>query len=815
MYSYDEALEATLEYFNNDELAAKVFVDKYALRDNDKNILEKTPDDMHRRIAREIARVEQNKFAKPLNEQEVFEFLKGFHRIVPQGSPLYGIGNKHQYVTLSNCYVLDSPLDSYAGILWTDEQVAQVSKRRGGVGMCLNNLRPKDQPTHNSSRTTSGLASWMQRYSNTSREVGQDGRRGAQMQILSVHHPELDTFLTIKEDKSKVTGSNISVALTDEFLDAVLHKKDYEQRWPVDSQNPIIRQTVPAIDVWNKIIKMAHSNGEPGLLFWDTIIRDSPADQYADLGFRTIATNPCSELPLSVLDSCRLLLLNLYSYVRNPFTKTAYFDYKAFFEDVRIAQRLLDDIIDLEIECIDRIISKIDSDPEPAEVKARERSLWVRVKQNCVNGRRTGLGTTALGDTLAALGIKYGSAKSIVETDKIFKTLKFGSYYESVMLAKELGPFPLWDWERDSNCPFIQRMGEEKLDFGGLGLDGAHLLSIIEKYGRRNIANLTNAPAGSISIECQTTSGIEPLFLPFHIRKKKGNPGDEHFRSDEVDQNGDHWMHFTVYHPKLQAWMNYREQNGLSSKFEDSPWFGCCANDIDWKQRVKLQAAAQRHIDHAISSTINLPEDVPVEKVAEIYEAAWKAGCKGITVYRDGSRTGVLVADTQKKVEDRPRELACDVYHITVEGVHYFVLVGLLNGQPYEVFAGKNGFLNKSIKAGRIIRKRKGFYKAVFDDDEETELAPITATCTEYEEIITRLTSALLRSGANMHLIVKQLEKVQGEMHGFSRSLARTLKKYIPDGADEGEKCPECKVGDLIRAEGCILCKNCGFSKCL
>ena len=686
MYGYEEALEASIQYFNGDTLAAKVFIDKYALRDNNKNLLEKTPDDMHKRIASEISRIEKKKYRdtgiKPLDTKEVYEYLKDFKKIIPQGSPMYGIGNKKQCVTLSNCYVLDSPADSYGGIHWTDEQITQISKRRGGVGIDISHLRPAGEPTKNSSRTTSGISSWMERFSNSTREVGQDGRRGAQMQCISVHHPEVLTFANIKKDRSKVTGSNISVRLTNEFLRAVASNNKYEQRWPVDSDNPSISQKVSAVDVWDNIIENAHDNAEPGLLFWDNIIENSPADCYAKEGFATIATNPCSELPLSALDSCRLLLLNLFEYVKEPFTSKAYFDYPEFFEDAKIAQRMMDDIIDLELEAIETIIKKIKKDPESESIKSREWSMWHRIRDNCENGRRTGLGITALGDTIAALGFKYASERSIQETDQLFKTLKFASYLSSAEMSEELGPFPVWDFEKEKDNKFLKRIRREKLDFGGLKVKGSDIMDKIKMVGRRNISNLTCAPAGSVSIECQTTSGIEPLFMPSYIRKKKGYPSDTDFRVDETDQNGDSWMYFEVYHPKLQGWMN----DNPDKKFEDSPWHGACAEDLNWKQRIKLQAAAQQHIDHAISSTLNLPEDVSVEQVGEIYAEAWKRGCKGITVYRKNCRSGVLIEESKKqeegsdgRLEDekRPRILPCDVYHVSVQQNKYFVLVGL------------------------------------------------------------------------------------------------------------------------------------------
>ena len=819
IYTQEEAYASSLGYFGGDEIATDVFLSKYALRNSQKQLLEKDPDQMHRRIARELARVERKKYkdtdTEPLSTEEIYQLLKGFQRIVPQGSPMYGIGNKEQYVTLSNCYVLDSPLDSYGGIHWTDEQVTQISKRRGGVGLDLSNLRPVLSPTRNSSRTSSGIASWMDRYSNSTREVGQDGRRGAQMQTISVHHPEVLTFATIKNDRTKVTGANVSVRLTDEFLQAVKDGTEYEQRWPVeDTTAPAISRMVDARTVWQEIVKNAHEMAEPGLLFWDNIINNSPADCYYHVGFRTISTNPCSELPLSALDSCRLLLLNLFSYVDNPFTSKASFNYEAFYEDAKIAQRLMDDIIDLEIECIERIMAKIIADPEPDAIKQRELDMWDRIHYNCRTGRRTGTGITALGDTLAALGLKYSSSKGIRTAEKIYKALKFACYESSIDMAEILEPFHHWDAKAEKDCEFFKRFSEETLDCDTFEVDGGALIARMNKVGRRNIALLTTAPAGSVSILTQTTSGIEPLFMLSFWRFKKINPGDENVRVDRVDDNGDSWQKYMVYHPKVQMWMDITGKTDPT----ESPWYGSCAEELDWKKRVKLQALCGSHVDHAISSTLNLPAEVTPEEVGEIYETAWKAGCKGITVYRKGCRDGVLVADEAKQQDEpekRPRKLPCDVYHIQVQHQQYFVLVGLKDGEPYEVFAGKNGFMPKSITTGTIIRKRKGFYKAIFDDS-DIELSPITASCSEHEETITRLTSGLLRSGANMHFIVQQLEKVGGDMNGFARSVARALKKYIPDGTEEkGQACPECGIEPLVRQEGCVTCKACGWARCM
>lgn len=1241
IYSYEEVLAASKKYFEGEELPAKIFADKYSLRNNQEELLELTPDDMHRRLAKEFARVEAKKFAKPFTEEEIYGWFYKYETLIPQGSPIYGIGNPYQYVTLSNCYVLTTPEDNYNSILDTDKQLVNISKRRGGVGIDLSLLRPAGSLTNNAARTSTGVPSWMERYSNSIREVGQclhedslvlsfsgikkikdivpgesvwtkkgwvevnnvynngkknvykittsagysvisskdhiyqtfnengdltettlenlnigddvilclgeadrkasgyisleisdykntnnkpdncilpilldenlayllgygygdgyvihdeygdnglefacsnnyptiksklqricldsfeydikysdgdgalenlsiynktivqflahnnllkqksssiefpelilksnirvqlaflsgyfdadgdavsvktgyrfrsinreflekvqillssfgiaskiteqdrseqgwqslhslaivgtisqqkfvylfghsikvqdtgfiskrdcwlspfkaksfgikhnkysycpdntqylslatlyrlkeenkiinnllqdtiknieyigeantydlgleeehlfwcngmyvhnSGRRGALMTTLDVHHPDIEKFITIKNDRTKVTGANISVRLSNEFLNAVNNNENYELRFPVKSLSPKFSKKISAKYIWDMIIHNAWAMAEPGLLFWDNVIQDSIPDCYTEFGFATVSTNPCSELPLSELDSCRLLVINLICCVVNPFTKDAHFDYKKLYELSQIGQRLMDDLIDLELEAIDRILEKIKNDPEKESIKKDEIELWQKIKHQCEIGRRTGLGITVLGDTLAALGIKYGSEESITVTDKIYKTLKFGSYRSSVDMAKELGAFPIWNWQLEKDNPFLNRIKDECLDFTIPNDDpqvcnqlkpifGKELFADIEKYGRRNIANLTTAPTGTISTQAgfqigdnwyhNTTSGIEPCFKTSYTRRKKGNPGDTNFRTDFVDQNGDHWMEFPVYHSGVSAWMSV---NNKTTEDETSPYFQATSNHINWQQRVKLQAAAQRHIDHSISSTVNVPEDITEEEVAKIYETAWKSGCKGVTIYRENCRSGVLIDNSKAKKEtpsgERPKELNCEVYHITSKGQSYFVLVGMLNDKPYEVFAGKNGFLDKSIKSGKIIRIKKRLYKAVFDD--ETELTPITACSNEQEETITRLTSALLRSGASMHLIVQQLERVGGDMHSFAKALARVLKKHIPDGTKEhGESCPECKQEALVRAEGCVRCQSCGWTKC-
>ena len=816
--NYDQSFAISKDYFNGNELAAKVFLDKYAVRDNEGNLVEPSPECMHVRMAIEFTRIEKKKFKDPISYEEILSYFDYFKKIIPQGSILYGLGNDFQAISLSNCFVLESPIDSYGGIHRTDEQLSQVSKRRGGCGLDISNLRPNHTPTKNAAMTSTGIIPFMERYSTSIREVGQNGRRGALMITMSVHHPEVVEFAKVKRDKTKVTGANLSIRLTDEFLNAVEKDEMYEQRWPVDSKDPKTSKQVRAKDVWNEIIDNAWYMAEPGLLFWDNILRESPADCYAEYGYETISTNPCSELPLSYLDSCRLLLLNLFSYVKNPFKRNAYFDFEEFHHDTMIAQRLMDDLIDLELEKIEQIITKIENDPESDNIKKVEREMWEKVHHTCKTGRRTGCGITALGDAIAAVGLKYGSQKSIDFTDKVYKTLKLAAYRSSVEMAKELGPFDVWDHNLEKDCPFIKRIKDED----------EKLWKDMKKYGRRNIALLTTAPAGSVSLLAKlvnqygSSSGIEPQFsiLPY-TRKKKINPNDENAKTDEVDQSGDHWQHFDVYAAGVQDWMDISGQKDI----EKSPWWGCCAEDIDWKQRVKLQAAAQRHVDHGISSTLNLPEDVTKEKVAEIYEAAWKSGAKGITVYRKGCRTGVMV-DKPKSVRNgntihktqapkRPKKLDAELHFTRVKGEHYFVIVGSLHehDDPYEIFIGNNGFvLKRGSIEGSVVREKRGVYHGCFGED--IEIRNISTYCSDEEESLTRMISTALRHGADVSFIVHQLEKTRGDLTGVAKALVRVLKKYVKEGCSvTGEECPACK-SDLTRSEGCVSCKNCGWSKC-
>ena len=835
VYTEEEAKQSSTEYFNGDELSSKVFIDKYALRNENQELVENNPEKMHRRIAKEFARIEKEKFKNPLTEEEVFLYLDKFKYIIPQGSPMYAIGNSYQYVSASNCFVIESPYDSYAGILKTDQEIVQISKRRGGVGTDLSNLRPNNTPTSNASRTSTGIIPFMERYSNSCREVGQNGRRGAEMLTLSVHHPQIMDFIKIKNDETKVTGANISVRLTDEFLNAVKRKEKYELRWPVDGDNPQIKEEIDANEVWDEIVKSAHNRAEPGILFWDNIIKESPSDCYSDEGFKTISTNPCGELPISAYDSCRLMVLNLYSFVKNPFTKDAKFDYDDLYEKAKITQRLMDDLIDIEIECINNIIKKVKKDPEPEEVKYTELNLWEKIKKNCIQGRRTGTGITALGDTIAALNLKYGSEKSIKTAEQIYKTIKLGAYRSSVDMAKEIGPFDIWNKDKEKNNPFIKRLFKDSK-----GID-ENLENDMKKYGRRNISLLTLSPTGSVSIESQTSSGVEPVFQLYYTRRKKINPNDSTSRVDFVDQSGDSWQEYPILHPKVKDWI---KENNIEFKkeekfnpeiLENSPWWGCCAEDLKWTQRVKLQAAIQKHCDHSISSTINVPENISVEKVKEIYEMAWNSGCKGVTVYRKNCRTGVLV---NKDIENhdnerlkiflskthapkRPKELECNVYHPTCRRQKYYVIVGLLEGSPYEVFTGINAdyegdiIIPKRINEGKTIKIARGKYSLIhYNNKGEEENYELTGIHTDDTvDNLTRIISTCLRHGVDISFIVHQMEKTEGDLASFSKVIARTLKKYA-SGEVSGESCPSCKSESLVRQDGCKLCSKCGYSAC-
>jgi len=821
IYTYEEAILASLNYFNGDDLAASVFVSKYALRNNKNEIIESSPEQMHRRLAKEFAR-KKKKYPNPISEEEIFNYFDRFKWIVPQGSPMSAVGNPYQIQSCSNCFVIPSPEDSYGGIMKTDQEQAQIMKRRGGVGFDISHIRPKGLETKNAARTTDGIGVFMDRFSNTCREVAQNGRRGALMLTISGHHPEVSTFINIKKDKKRVTGANISLRLSDEFMQAVKDGENLELRWPVDSKNPKTKQIVEARSIWNQIIDAAWESAEPGLLFWDTAQKYTPSDIYKDFGYESIATNPCGEIILSAYDSCRLMCINLFSFVNNPFTKNASFDFTKMQKISEIAQRLMDDMIDIEIEQIDKIISKIDSDPESEDSKYAEYKLWRNIRQACINGRRTGLGITALGDALAALGVRYGSKESIAITEKIYKNLAIGSYRSSCNMAKERGAFPIFSSTLEEGHPFLQRIWDAAPD----------VYEIYKKYGRRNIANTTTAPTGSVSTLTQTTSGIESAFLVFYTRWKKINPNDNFTRIDRVDEMGDKWQAYPVFHHHFKTWMDVNGHKFDESKakdiksaedlefYKDSPYYKATSNDVDWVASVDIQSVAQKWIDHAISKTCNLPKDCTKEVVAEVYMRAWERGCKGFTVYRDGCRDGVLVANNSVKKETlqktnapkRPKTLDCDIHHTKSRGEDFFIIVGLLDGNPYEVFAGKNGCVTHA-KKGKISKHQRGQY--VLNAEDGTVVKDICDLLTDEQAVITRLLSLSLRHGSDISFAVDQLEKSPGDMTNFGKAIGRVLKKYIKDGTKiTGHSCESCGSSNVFRQEGCATCRDCGISKC-
>ena len=786
-----------LEYFNNDDLAATVFSEKYALPG------EKTPTDTFNRLACEFFRIEQSKFKEPLSRDEIFNLFDKFKYLVPGGSVLFGVGNNTQIISLSNCYVTESPLDSYSSIIKTDGQIVNIAKRRGGVGLCLDNLRPNNFPTRNAARTSTGIIPFMERYSNSIKEVGQAGRRGAALMLLSVHHPQILDFINSKIEDNKISGANISVKLSNEFLTAVKNNTEYELRFPVDKDKPCQwRSKIMATTVWNAIIHAAWTRGEPGILFWDNIQSTGPADCYPE--YRSVATNPCGEQPLSELDSCRLMSINLFSCVTNPFTTTAMIDYKLLYKVAYDSTRMMDNLVDLESEKVQGIIDKIKQDPEPDYIKNDELKLWETIKVHNDQGRRVGLGSMALADTFAALGIKYGSEESLKLAENIFRTIKLAAYRSSVDMAKELGSFVGYDSEKEKDNPYIIRIKEEDPE----------LYADMIKYGRRNIALTTVAPTGSISILTKTTSGLEPLFNLSYTRRSKVTDNSE---PDSIDKEGIKWKHFEVLHPKLQLWSNITGEKDPTK----SPYYDSTADKIDWIQRVKLQGTIQKHICASISSTINLPNEIDVEIVSDIYNEAWKCNLKGITVYRDGCRAGVLVnnaTDYTEHAPRRPKEIPCEIYHITVSKkldklrtFSYLVAIGILNNKPYEIFAMENGNYNKKSTIGSIIRVAKSKYTIKCDTGDIIE--NITGDTTDQEDSLTRMVSLALRHGVPINFIVEQLGKVQGEIFCFAKSIARSLKKYIKDGTKSSESCPNCDM-KLVYENGCYVCRNCGFSKC-
>jgi len=823
MYTYDEVLEASIEYFGGDELAASVFAGKYALQDIDGNYVELTPDDMHARIASEFAAIE-TKYDNSMHYEEIYNLFKDFKYVVPQGSPMSGIGNKAKIQSLSNCFVIEAPADSYAGILKTDQEQVQIMKRRGGVGFDISTIRPKGMVTSNAAKTTDGIEVFLDRFSNSCREVAQGGRRGALMLSVSVHHPQVMDFIKIKRNLSRVTGANISVRVTDEFMDAVKKDITYHQRWPVDSDDPEVQNYTSAREIWDALIEGAHASAEPGVLFWDTATRMTPSDAYTDVGFGSVSTNPCGEIILSPYDSCRLMLINLTSFVLKPWSKDAKFDLGKFRVIARKAQRLMDDMIDLEIKQIDKILAKIDNDPENDEVKYYERNLWNTIRQVAINGRRTGLGVTGLGDAIAMLGQTYGSDESIETVEEIYKWLSLASYEESIQLAKERGAFEVFDHRKEKDHPFLDRIFSELTP---------EVIEDYRTYGRRNIANTTTAPAGSVSCLTQTTSGIEPAFMLYYKRRKKVQNGEEVMFVDDL---GDEWTEFNVYHHKFKEWMSatHVSNEEVDIAIEHSPYFGATANEIDWRAKVKLQSVAQKWICHAISNTTNLPADIDIKTVKDIYMMGWELGCKGITVYRDGSRSGVLVSADEKKegrvaiverdAPKRPEELECDIYHTSIKGQKWAVLIGLLDGKPYEVIGGsadqieipskfRNGKLYK-----RTFKTRNSKYDlTIGEDDDQLVVKDVVSIFDNPNHAgYTRVISTSLRHGVPVQYLVEQMQKdKEMDMFSFSKVISRCLKNYIINGTEVDRTCPECGAeGSLVYQEGCVTCKSCGAGKC-
>ena len=845
IYTQKEAEQASVSYFGGDELAARVWSTKYALKDSFGNLYELTPDDMHHRLASEIARVE-NRYANPMSETELFELLRDFKYIVPAGSPMTGIGNDFQVASLSNCFVIgqDGSADSYGAIIQIDEEQVQLMKRRGGVGHDLSHIRPHGSPVKNSALTSTGLVPFMERYSNSTREVAQDGRRGALMLSVSIKHPDSEAFIDAKMEQGKVTGANVSVKVHDDFMQAAINKQMYQQQYPIDAAEPSFSKEIDAHKLWKKIIHNAWKSAEPGVLFWDTITRESVPDCYADLGYKTVSTNPCGEIPLCPYDSCRLLAINLYSYVKNPFTPQAEFDFDLFKKHVAVAQRMMDDIIDLEVEKIEKILAKVGSDPEAETIKRTERELWEKILAKTTQGRRTGVGTTAEGDMLAAMGLRYGTPEATAFSVEVHKTLALAAYRSSVMMAKERGAFKVYDAKREENNPYIQRIKEADPE----------LYELMTQYGRRNIACLTIAPTGTTSIMTQTTSGIEPVFQPVYRRRRKVNPNDKNVHVDLVDEVGDSFEEYVVFHHKFITWMN---ANGytydathrytpaeIDELVAKSPYYKATANDVNWLEKVHMQGAIQKWVDHSISVTINLPNDVSEELVGQLYEEAWRCGCKGCTVYRDGSRTGVLEGIKEKKKEEkkedktcvcfdnkvriRPAELECDVVRFQNNKDKWIAFVGLKDGVPYEIFTGladdeEGILLPKSVTKGKIIRvvqedgtKRYDF-QFVNSRGFKTTMEGLSYKFDKEFWNYAKLISGVLRYGMPIDQVIKMISSLQMDsetINSWKVGVERALKKYIQDGTVvQGQVCPNCG-NPLIFEEGCMHCRECGYSRC-
>ncbi len=838
-FTSDDAFNASLEYFKNDDLAARVWLNKYALKDSEGNIYEQTPNDMHRRIAKEISRIE-TKYSNPLSEDEIFDLIKNFKYIVPQGSPMAGIGNPYQIGSLSNCFVIGNSgdSDSYGGIMKIDQEQVQLMKRRGGVGHDLSHVRPKGSAVKNSALTSTGLVPFMERYSNSTREVAQDGRRGALMLSVSINHPDSEDFINAKLEQGKVTGANVSVRIDDSFMKAVKNGTDYTQKYPIFSDNPKVSKSVDANALWKKIVHNAWKSAEPGILFWDTIINESVPDCYADLGYKTVSTNPCGEIPLCPYDSCRLLAINLFSYVENPFTSHAKFNFDLFKKHVAYAQRIMDDIIDLELEKIDKILKKIDEDPETDEVKATEHNLWLNIQRKAEEGRRTGVGITAEGDMLAALGIQYGSEAGNAFSLEVHKTIAIEAYRASVHLAKERGAFSIFDAEREKNNPFIQRLKEA---------DSQLYYEMLE-YGRRNIALLTIAPTGTTSLMTQTTSGIEPVFMPVYKRRRKVNPNDKEVRVDFVDEVGDSWEEYVVFHHRFKQWMEVNgidttqnfSQEEINELIKKSPYYKATSNDVDWLSKVSMQGAIQKWVDHSISVTINLPNDVTEDLVGELYLKAWEVGCKGVTVYRDGSRSGVLISNDDKKEEKeeekeagfpkkRPQILEADVVRFQNSKEKWIAFIGLINDKPYEIFTGladdEDGILiPRWVNKGVIIKNRNEDGTSRYDFQYKntrgykTTIEGLSHKFNPEFWNYAKLISSTLRHDMPIDKIVDLINSLQLDsesINTWKNGVGRALKRYVADGTKaKGQTCTNCESENLIYQEGCLTCKDCGSSKC-
>lgn len=854
-FAFEEAFEEALKYFAGDELAARVWVNKYSMKDSFGNIYEKSPEDMHWRIANEIARIEK-KYKNPMSAREIFDLLDHFKYVIPAGSPMTGIGNNHQVASLSNCFVigLDGDADSYGAIMRIDEEQVQLMKRRGGVGHDLSHIRPKGSPVNNSALTSTGLVPFMERYSNSTREVAQDGRRGALMLSVSIKHPDSEAFIDAKMTEGKVTGANVSVKIDDAFMEAATSDKPYVQQFPVDGDEPLVKREISAKALWEKIVHNAWKSAEPGVLFWDTITRESIPDCYADLGFRTVSTNPCGEIPLCPYDSCRLLSINLYSYVVHPFTKDAYFDMDKFRKHVQIAQRIMDDIVDLELEKIDRIMQKIQQDPQSDEVKGSEYHLWEKIKHKSSQGRRTGVGITAEGDMIAAMGLRYGTPEATEFSVNVHKNLALSAYRSSVTMAQERGAFAVFDASREKNNPFLLRIKEAD----------QQLYADLQKYGRRNIACLTIAPTGTTSLMTQTTSGIEPVFMPVYKRRRKVNPGDADVHVDFVDEVGDSFEEYIVYHKKFLEWMNVNgidstkkyTQEEIDKLVAQSPYYKATANDVDWLEKVKMQGAIQKWVDHSISVTVNLPNDVDEALVNRLYVEAWKSGCKGCTIYRDGSRAGVMisVSKSEKKqkgkeqakdnsadqnalppckqpevIEVRPKVLECDVVRFQNNKEKWVAFVGLLDGYPYEIFTGLQDddegiVLPKSVVKGKIIKQKQDDGPSRYDFQFENKRGYKTTVEGLSEKFnpeywnYAKLISGVLRYRMPIERVINLVSSLQlkdESINTWKNGVERALKKYIDDGTEaKGKKCPVCGHETLVYQEGCLICKNCGASRC-